>query len=92
MSFRKRMYFGDYSEEDLQCPHKAKMMWKLGKRQIDIKNRQIKILRMQNFRLNKKIETLENLVMHLKKQNGSSGDCEHLLDVSVACKQTLHLL
>jgi hypothetical protein len=32
-------------------------MWELGKRQVDKKNRQLKILRMKNFRLNKKIET-----------------------------------
>jgi hypothetical protein len=35
------------------------MMWELGKRQVDKKNRQLKILRMKNFRLNKKIETGE---------------------------------
>lgn len=73
MSVRKRLYFGDYSEEDLQCPQKAKMMWKLGKRQIDVKNKQLKILRIKNFRLNKKIKTLENLVTHLKEQNRIFG-------------------
>jgi hypothetical protein len=34
-------------------------MWKLGKRQVDKKNRQLKILRMKKFRLNKKFETGE---------------------------------
>ncbi|XP_031343245.1 THAP domain-containing protein 1-like isoform X1 [Photinus pyralis] len=28
-SLKRKLYFGDYSEEDLQCPKKAKMMWKL---------------------------------------------------------------
>ncbi|XP_031344665.1 THAP domain-containing protein 1-like isoform X2 [Photinus pyralis] len=78
-SFRK-LYFGDYSEEDLQCPKKAKMMWKLGKRQIDKKNKQLKILRMQNLRLHKKIESLENLVTHLTKKYRISEECESVLN------------
>jgi hypothetical protein len=66
---------------------KAKMMWELGKRQVDKKNRQLKILRMKNFRLNKKIKTLENLVTHLKNQNRVSEECEIVLKVSVVCKR-----
>lgn len=60
--FRKRRYFGDYSEEDLNCPEKAKMMWELAKKQIDAKNKQLKVVRMDNFRLKKKVQKLENLL------------------------------
>lgn len=58
--------FGDFREEDLNSPKKARIMWEMATAQIQKKNKMIKVLRLRNKRLTCKVSTLSNLLEHLK--------------------------
>lgn len=80
--FCRKKRFGDYKEEDLTIPKKAKLMWQCAKNTIQLKNKKIKYLQNKNRRLQNRVKMLKNLLVHLKQTQKISYDCFELLDVS----------
>lgn len=82
MESKRAYYFGDFTEEDMESPRKAKLAWKIAKDEIDKKNKQLKLLRIKNARQERRILSLKNMVQQLKKSERVSDDYNFFLNVS----------
>ncbi|KAJ3661706.1 hypothetical protein Zmor_006093 [Zophobas morio] len=84
LSAKKRsisVYFGDCKEEDITDPKKAKVMWGIAVKTIEKQRKLIKYLHTRNRRLNQRIKTLHDLVVHLKNSKKVSEDCYSVLQM-----------
>jgi hypothetical protein len=57
---------GDFREHDLRFKSKRKLYWRLSQERTRKQSHMIKYLRNQNFRLKKKIHTMNDMILHLK--------------------------
>lgn len=74
-------HFGDFREEDLNCPLKRKKFWNIAQVTVKTQRQRMKYLNNKNIRLRKKIKTLTNLTDHLRKKNKISAECSTILKV-----------
>lgn len=82
MYYRKRRsYIGDFVEDDIKSPKRAKLMWKVAKETIERKTKKIRYLQLKTARQMKKIKTLQSLIEHLKHTKRISDDYLILLQV-----------
>jgi len=68
-------YCGDFSEHDLETPRKRKLFWNAYQKSCQEKNIRIRQLAQKTRRLKSKIDTLNNLVEELQKQNKTNTIC-----------------
>lgn len=61
---------GDFTYEDMADASKSQMMWKIANKTIDQKRKRISYLETRVKRLNKKVQTLTDLLMLFKKEKG----------------------
>lgn len=57
-------------------------MFESARNKIMLQKKKLKILRMKNYRLSKKVKTLRNLLEHLDETKKLSSDCLSLLQVT----------
>lgn len=74
---------GDILPKDLKNPERVKTMWNIAKRTIDKQKRTIRYLRTKNNRLKKKVNSLEDVIGHLKENKRISPDCYSVLQVCI---------
>jgi len=84
-SFRKRKFFrycGDFTEQDLETPRKRKMFWSAYQKSCQEKNKRIRQLNQKSRNLQLKIDTLNELIDKLEKQNKTNAICSYMLKVN----------
>ncbi|CAL1264102.1 unnamed protein product [Larinioides sclopetarius] len=66
---RKRKYFlGDFKEEDMESPSEARRFFELANQQQNVKSATIKRLKRENFRLTKKVASLQSLLQGIQNK------------------------
>ncbi|XP_035220469.1 uncharacterized protein LOC118193477 [Stegodyphus dumicola] len=82
---RKRLhYLGDFNDEDVTSPSKAKKVLEIAQQQNISMKRKIKLLDKQNKRLKKRVASLDELLTELKTQNLISDSASTILGLSGA--------
>lgn len=79
--FTEPRYVGDIRTPDVTTPQRAKRSLFMAKKKIKELSFRNKMLRQQNRRMSKKIQTLGDLVNQLRKKNLISEDCHDNLVV-----------
>ncbi|KAK5645577.1 hypothetical protein RI129_006877 [Pyrocoelia pectoralis] len=79
--FSQPRYVGEIKSPHLVTPRRAKRMFSLASKKIDLQAKKIKILQQKNRRLVKKVKKLDDLVNHLKKKNLISENCADFMMV-----------
>lgn len=82
-STRKRIpvYFGQYTEKDVENPLLAKKAWRLATSIIKKQRHTIKYLQNKTYRLKKKIKSLYDVIVHLKNSRKISEGSFSVLQV-----------
>lgn len=83
---------GYFTDKDLNCPKKAKLMCTAARIKLMKKNMQLKTLRANVSQLKTKVQTLQNLIMHLKLTSKISDECEFILKVGCIAFKILFLM
>jgi hypothetical protein len=77
---------GDFTEEYMQSPTKAKKALSIARKQVASQKRKIDILRIQKDRCRRKVTSLSSLLLELKEKTNLSDEVCHVLEVSAkAC-------
>ena len=71
----------DFSTEDLKSPKLFKLMCKMATNTIDKQRKSIVYFRTKVNRLQKRVQTLKDLVVILKKTKKVSNNCQLVLEV-----------
>ena len=66
---KRKHYVGDFKLNDLDSPNRRYKYWLAIKREYEAKNNKIWKLKKENKMLKKKINTVEQTIEHLKKDN-----------------------
>lgn len=83
-NFRKRKLFrysGDFTEQDLETPRKRKMFWNAYKVMCRENKMRIRSLEQKSRRLQLKVNSLNNLIDDLQKQNKTNAIGSYMLKV-----------
>ncbi|GLH13650.1 uncharacterized protein GBIM_18179 [Gryllus bimaculatus] len=76
---RPLRYIGDFVDEDMDSPLKARQVLKIARKQICQQKKKIVHLRSQNMKFRRKISSLENLLTEIKEKAQMSDDALHVL-------------
>lgn len=74
-------YIGDFVDEDMDSPLKARQVLKIARKQVCEQKKKIVHLRSQNMKFRRKISSLENLLTEIKEKAQMSDDALHVLEV-----------
>lgn len=77
----RHTYFGDFTADDVKNPEKAYKMWLCAKKTIDKHRQTIKYLQNRTYKLKRIINSLQDLVQHLKRTKKISDNCFSVLQV-----------
>ncbi|CAL1294995.1 unnamed protein product, partial [Larinioides sclopetarius] len=81
---KKRKYFlGDFEEEDMESPSKARRILELANQQQNVKSATIKRLKRENFRLTKKVASLQSLLQDIQNKLLITESAKSILEVSI---------
>ncbi|CAL1284507.1 unnamed protein product [Larinioides sclopetarius] len=81
---KKRKYFlGDFEEEDMESPSKARRVLELAYQQQNVKSATIKRLKRENFRLTKKVASLQSLLQDIQNKLLITESAKSILEVSI---------
>lgn len=79
---KKFRYIGDFKENDMDSPTKARKFLKIASNVVEKKDMQLKDLRKKNKKLEKRVASLEQILDEIKKKNLVSDAASNILQVN----------
>lgn len=82
-NLKRKFYLGDFKEDDLASPTKAKKVLTLANENVRTYRKKIKYLKQKNSRLKKRITSLKEVLNEIKKKSLITDSASKILEVII---------